>query len=90
MTPNFPPLSPWQNAGRLLLGGALAFAGVSHLTFARDEFQAQVPKSLPLNEDFVVLASGVAEISLGAALVALLGGRAFALVRRVQEKESPA
>ena len=25
-----------------------------------------------------------------AALVALLGGRAFALVRRVQEKESPA
>ena len=71
MTPNFPPLSPWQNAGRLLLGGALAFAGVSHLTFARDEFQAQVPKSLPLNEDFVVLASGVAEISLGAALVAL-------------------
>ena len=26
----------------------------------------------------------------GAALVALLGGRAFALVRRVQEKESPA
>lgn len=72
MTPAVAPhLTLPQNAARLLLGGALAFAGASHLTFARDEFQAQVPRSLPLNEDFVVLASGVAEISLGAALVAL-------------------
>lgn len=47
------------------------FAGTSHLTFAREPFKAQVPKSLPLPEDFVVLASGVAEISLGAALAFL-------------------
>lgn len=56
---------------RLLLGAALIFAGVSHLTFARATFQAQVPAWLPLDADFVVLASGVVEISLGLALTAL-------------------
>ncbi|AAF11481.1 DoxX family protein [Deinococcus radiodurans] len=58
-----------QNLARVGLGGFLAFAGISHLTFARDEFQAQVPEALPLNEDFVVLASGVVEISLGTAFM---------------------
>ena len=42
-----------KTLARLLLGGFLAFAGVSHLTFARDDFQAQVPNSIPLDEDFV-------------------------------------
>lgn len=60
-----------KNIARLLLGGMLAFAGVSHLTFARDEFQAQVPKSIPLSEDFTVVASGFVEIALGAALMGL-------------------
>jgi uncharacterized membrane protein len=50
---------------RLLLGGALIYAGISHLTFSRQEFQAQVPVWLPLDADFVVLASGVVEILLG-------------------------
>jgi uncharacterized membrane protein len=50
---------------RLLLGGALIYAGISHLTFSRQEFQAQVPVWLPLDADFVVLASGVVEIMLG-------------------------
>ena len=59
--------TPLQNLARIGLGSFLAFAGISHLTFARDEFQAQVPDSLPLDEDFVVLASGVVEISLGTA-----------------------
>lgn len=54
---------------RLLLGGALLFAGLSHLTFARDAFQAQVPTWLPLDPDFVVVASGVVEIILGGALL---------------------
>lgn len=62
-----------RTAARLLLGGALAFAGASHLTFARDDFRAQVPnnlvKPLPVSEDQVVLASGVAEIVLGVALL---------------------
>jgi uncharacterized membrane protein len=50
---------------RLLLGAALIYAGISHLTFSRQEFQAQVPVWLPLDADFVVLASGVVEILLG-------------------------
>lgn len=50
---------------RLLLGGALICAGIGHLTFLRQEFQAQVPVWLPLDADFVVLASGVVEIMLG-------------------------
>lgn len=54
---------------RVLLGLALVFAGTSHLTFARKEFTAQVPDFVPLSEDTTVLASGVAEITLGAALV---------------------
>jgi uncharacterized membrane protein len=56
-------------AGQLVLGAALVFAGVSHLTFARDEFQAQVPSWVPLDDDVVVLASGVVEIGLGGALL---------------------
>jgi uncharacterized membrane protein len=50
---------------RVLLGAALIFAGVGHLTTGRTEFQAQVPTWLPLDADFVVLASGVVEICLG-------------------------
>jgi uncharacterized membrane protein len=50
---------------RLLLGSALVYAGIGHLTFSRQEFQAQVPIWLPLDPDFVVLASGAVEIMLG-------------------------
>ncbi|WP_197273577.1 DoxX family protein [Arthrobacter sp. ZBG10] len=57
--------------GAVALGGALVFAGISHLTFARQEFQAQVPPWFPADKDFVVLASGVVEVSLGAALIVL-------------------
>ena len=60
-----------RTLGRLAFGAGLLFAGTTHLTVAREEFQAQVPEWLPLNADFVVLASGVVEIGLGAALVAL-------------------
>ncbi|MFL0563911.1 hypothetical protein ACH0BM_11095 [Kocuria rhizophila] len=63
-------LSPARHIVRTALGGFLAFAGVSHLTFARDEFQAQVPEFVPLDTDATVLASGVVEIGLGLSLVA--------------------
>ncbi len=63
---------------RLLLGAALIFAGIGHFTFSRETFQAQVPTWLPLDPDFVVLASGVVEIALGIALTSL--GRHVALV----------
>lgn len=46
-------------------------AGVLHLTTQREEFRAQVPGWFPLDEDLTVLASGVVEIGLGAAFVAL-------------------
>jgi uncharacterized membrane protein len=53
---------------RILLGASLVFAGVTHLTVARQEFQAQVPPQLPLDPDTTVLASGAVEIALGSAL----------------------
>ncbi len=58
-------------AARVLLGVALTFAGSSHLGSAREEFRAQVPTWLPMDADFVVLASGVVEIILGLSLVFL-------------------
>jgi uncharacterized membrane protein len=61
---------------RLALGSAMVFAGVGHLTFGRRDFQAQVPQFVPLNPDVTVLASGVAEILLGASLVVLKSRRA--------------
>ncbi|NQX10242.1 hypothetical protein HQQ80_01235 [Microbacteriaceae bacterium VKM Ac-2855] len=70
-TTNKAPASPARSIARVLLGAALVFAGTSHLTFARQDFRAQVPDFVPLDEDTTVLASGVAEIALGTALVAL-------------------
>jgi uncharacterized membrane protein len=55
----------------MILGFALAYAGVGHLTTSRTEFQAQVPTLLAEYADFVVLASGVVEIALGVGLIAL-------------------
>ncbi len=60
---------------RWLLAGGMVFAGLSHLFWARREFQAQVPDlivdTLPIDKDGVVVASGAVEIMLGAALVVL-------------------
>ena len=56
---------------QMVLGCALAYAGVGHLTTSRTEFQAQVPTLLAEYADFVVLASGVVEIALGVGLIAL-------------------
>jgi uncharacterized membrane protein len=54
----------------VLLGSALVFAGVSHLTFARREFSALVPEFVPIDDDTTVVLSGAVEIALGTALVA--------------------
>ncbi|HEY6533548.1 MAG TPA: hypothetical protein VIY72_14665 [Acidimicrobiales bacterium] len=56
--------------GQVSLGGGLLFAGVGHLTNLREEFQAQVPSWFPADPDVVVVASGVVELALGAALLA--------------------
>ena len=61
-----------QNLLRIILGLFMTTAGIGHLTFQRDEFQAQVPSFLPDNEffiDFVVLSSGVVEILFGLSLL---------------------
>ncbi len=44
-------------------------AGISHLTFARQAFKAQVPDWVPLEKDDTVVYSGIAEIALGSSLV---------------------
>ncbi len=61
-----------RTLARWELAAAMIFAGFSHLFWARREFQAQVPDwtGKVIDKDGVVVASGVVEIMLGAALVA--------------------
>jgi uncharacterized membrane protein len=58
-----------QTTGRLLLGLMLLIAGISHLTWSRSEFLAQVPEWIPLNGNLVVILSGIVEVSLGLSLL---------------------
>ena len=60
-----------QKIGRIALGAIMVVAGISHLTFARAEFQAQVPTWVPVPPDVTLLASGVVEIALGASMILL-------------------
>ncbi|HEX8330218.1 MAG TPA: hypothetical protein VF629_21995 [Hymenobacter sp.] len=64
-----PHTTTLQNVALGLLGTFMVVAGTGHLTFARQEFQAQVPDFVPLDKDTVVLQSGVVEIGLGLALL---------------------
>ena len=57
-----------QNAFRILLAVAMIYAGVSHLTFNRIDFYAQVPDWVPMSKDWVVILSGIIEIGLGMGL----------------------
>jgi len=60
-----------RTAFQIALGVALTYAGITHLTTSRTEFQAQVPTILESQADFVVIASGVVEIILGLSLIFL-------------------
>jgi len=60
--------STTQNVFRILLALFMIFAGISHLTFNRVEFQSQVPDWVPLSKDLVVILSGILEIILGLGL----------------------
>ena len=71
--PHQPHTTTLQNVARGLLGTLMVVAGTGHLTFARQDFQAQVPDFMPLDKDTVVLLSGVLEIGLGLALLLLKG-----------------
>jgi uncharacterized membrane protein len=61
-----------KHLARTLLGAALTYAGITHLSTNRTEFLAQVPTWVPLDADFVVVASGVVEILLGLSLILLI------------------
>ncbi len=58
-----------RRVAAIALGAFLTSAGVSHLDSNRQEFLAQVPTYLPIDPDFVVVASGLIEIALGIALI---------------------
>lgn len=65
-----------QNILRIILGAFMLYAGVGHLTFLRNEFQAQVPTWIANSNDFmdiIVLISGIIEIAFG--ILMILGGK---------------
>ena len=66
---NYIPTTITQNVFRILLALFMIYAGVSHLSFNRIDFQAQVPDWVPLEKDLVVILSGIVEIILGSALL---------------------
>ena len=57
-----------RTIARVVLASFMLFAGAAHF-FSRTTFHAQVPPWLPLDADVVVIASGVVELALGAALL---------------------
>ena len=61
------PLTTKQKIGRYLLAAFMLIAGIGHESFARKDFQAQVPNWVPLNKDLVVILSGIVEIGLAGA-----------------------
>lgn len=71
------PETTAEKIGRIVLGAFMIFAGVGHLTFARNEFQAQVPPWIPVSPDFTVLASGFVEVALGASMILVSRKRAI-------------
>ena len=80
--PSDPPDGGFRRVARVALGLGLLFAGISHLTFARQEFRAQVPSWVPVDTDVTVLASGAVEVGLGAGLVLSRRRVALGLRRR--------
>ncbi len=66
-----------RSVARVVLGAALFIAGIGHLTFARADFQAQVPDWIGIDKNVVVVVSGLVEISLGVALIVVRRRRAM-------------
>ena len=63
------PTTRTQTIFRIILGAFMLLAGIGHMTFQRQEFQAQVPEWVPLSKDLVVILSGVVEVLLGVAMI---------------------
>ena len=68
-------MSRYQTIARLALAGFLFVAGTSHLAWNSDAFLAQVPGWVPVSAPLVVFVSGLVEIALALALIALPGRR---------------
>ena len=66
---NFIETSTLQKVFRVLLAVFMIYAGFSHLSFNRIEFQSQVPDWVPLSKDLVVILSGIVEMILGLTLL---------------------
>ncbi|MFV8281244.1 DoxX family membrane protein [Christiangramia marina] len=66
---NYIETTTLQNIFRILLSVFMIYAGFSHLSFNRVDFQAQVPDWVPLSKDLVVILSGIVEMILGLALL---------------------
>lgn len=66
-----------RSVARWVLGAFLLVAGLAHLSWSRDTFQAQVPDWVPLDADLVVVLSGIVELALGAALILVRRHRAL-------------
>lgn len=66
-----------RSMARVTLGGALVVAGIGHVSFARESFQAQVPDWVGIDKDVVVVLSGLVEIALGAGLIFVRRRRAL-------------
>jgi uncharacterized membrane protein len=65
------PTTIIQTVFRLLLGVFLLLAGISHLTWSRTEFTAEVPGWIPMSTDMVIVLSGLLEIILGCSVLFL-------------------
>ena len=66
---NYIETTTLQNIFRILLSVFMIYAGFSHLSFNRVDFQAQVPDWVPMSKDLVVILSGIVEMVLGLALL---------------------
>ena len=66
------PAALVRSLAQAVLGAFLVAAGTAHVTVLRTEFRAQVPPWVPLDVDLVVVASGVVEVLVGAALLLTL------------------
>lgn len=74
-------MTSWiRGLAQAVLGGFLLLAGTAHLTFAREDFRAQVPPWFPGDVDLVVILSGVVELGMAAALLLTWRHPARALV----------
>lgn len=60
-----------RRVAQAALGAVFCGAGIGHLVTHREQFRDVVPPWVPVDADAVVVASGIVELGLGAALLLL-------------------